>query len=57
MTLVSKTTDANVCYTFELPSDLTGTVYIRVLDTDQTIGNRSLNTIYIDYMYIESECW
>jgi len=57
MTLVSKTTDDNVCYTFELPSDLTGTVYIRVLDTDQTIGNRSLDTIYIDYMYIESECW
>jgi len=55
MTLVDKTTDDNVCYTFELPSDLTGTVYIRVLDTDRTIGNRSLDTIYIDYMYIESE--
>ena len=55
MTLVSKTNDDDLCYTFELPNYLAGTVYIRVLDTNQTIGNTSLDTIYIDYMYIESE--
>ncbi|MHC4862981.1 MAG: Calx-beta domain-containing protein [Planctomycetota bacterium] len=31
-----------------------GAVYIRVKDTDQTQGNKTLDTVYIDHMYIES---
>ena len=30
-------------------------MYIRVKDTDQTQGNRALDTIYVDRMYIRSE--
>ena len=41
-------------YTASLPSSLSGTVYVRVVDTDRTRGNRALDTIYIDEMYILS---
>ena len=33
---------------------MSGDIYIRVKDTDQTRGNRVLDTIYIDHMYIEA---
>jgi len=55
MLTVEKTADTSTYQTFTLPSNLSGTVYILVTDKDRTIGNRSLDTIYIDYMYIESE--
>jgi uncharacterized repeat protein (TIGR02543 family) len=54
---VDKTIDDNTCDIVVLPSYIGGTVYIRVFDTDQTPGNTSLDTIYIDYMFIESERW
>ncbi|MFC1573421.1 S8 family serine peptidase, partial [Candidatus Eisenbacteria bacterium] len=40
-------------YSAPMPS-VSGTVYIRVMDTDQTQGNRALDSIHVDYMYIES---
>jgi len=40
-------------YSAPLPSSLTHTVYIRVLDTDRSWGNVFLDSIYIDHMYIE----
>jgi uncharacterized repeat protein (TIGR02543 family) len=55
MLTVEKIADTSTFQTFTLPSSLSGTVYILVTDKDRTIGNRSLDTIYIDYMYIESE--
>ena len=54
MVTVTKTTDDGTCQTYGLPSDLSGTVYIRVKDTDQTAGNKVLDTIYIDHMFIRS---
>lgn len=53
MVTVAKTTD-DTYQTFTLPDTLSGTVYIRVKDGDQTKGNRVLDTIYIDHMYIEA---
>jgi hypothetical protein len=50
MVTVIKTADDNTYQTSELPNDLSGTVYIRVKDTDQTVGNKALDTIYIDQM-------
>jgi PKD repeat protein len=41
-------------YSAPLPSSLSGTVYIRVVDTDNTRGNRNKDSVYIDHMYIES---
>jgi len=38
-----------------LPDTLSGTVYIRVRDTDRTAGNKGLDTVYIDHMYIHAE--
>jgi len=54
MLAVTKTENNSGYQTFSLPSSLGGTVYIRVTDTDQTRGNKSLDTVYIDHMYIES---
>ena len=53
ITTVDQTYD--VVHVVSLPSSVSGTVSIRVTDTDQTNGNRALDTIYIDHMFIESE--
>ena len=54
MLTVTKTTDDNIAQTFALPSTLKGKVYIRVVDTNRTGGNTSLDTIYVDQMFIRS---
>ena len=54
MVTVTKTADDNTYQTYELPNDLSGTVYIRVKDTDQTAGNQGFDTIHIDRMFISS---
>jgi hypothetical protein len=55
MVTVSKNADDDTYQTCELPSDISGTVYIRVMDTDRTAGNRALDTINIDHLFIRSE--
>jgi hypothetical protein len=55
MVTVTKTSDDDTYQTYGLPGGLSGTVYIRVKDTDQTQGNRNLDIIYVDRMYILSE--
>jgi hypothetical protein len=55
MVTVSKNADDGSYQTFDLPSDISGTVYIRVMDTDRTAGNRAQDTIYIDHLFIRSE--
>ncbi|MHC4083807.1 MAG: alkaline phosphatase [Planctomycetota bacterium] len=53
MITVTKIIDDNTAQSYVLPASTTGTVYIRVIDTDSTQGNRSLDTVSIDYMYIK----
>ena len=55
MLTVTKTVDDDACQSYEMPNDISGMVYIRVRDADRTAGNRTLDTIYIDHMYIRSE--
>jgi hypothetical protein len=55
MVTVTKISDDHTAQSYELPGDTSGTVYIRVRDTDQTSGNRTKDTIYIDDMYIDSQ--
>jgi uncharacterized repeat protein (TIGR01451 family) len=55
MVTVTKTADDDTYQTFDLPGDLSGTVYIRVMDTDHSIGNQDMNTITIDHLFIRSE--
>jgi len=52
MVEVNTTEDSNL--TYKLPSDLSGTVYIRVKDTDRTNKNTKLDAIYVDHMFIRS---
>ncbi|MFX0205166.1 MAG: C25 family cysteine peptidase [Candidatus Hodarchaeota archaeon] len=54
MITVSKTSDNDISQEYTLPSSLSGTIYIRVVDTDRTKRNTALDTIYIDHMYIEA---
>jgi hypothetical protein len=41
--------------TFTLPASISGTVYIRIQDTDHTAGNNELDTCYVDHLFIRSE--
>jgi len=51
MVTVTKVSDDDTCQDYSLPDSTSGTVYIRVVDTDRTGGNTSLDTIYVDHMY------
>lgn len=54
MFTVSSTSPANTD-SFVLPPGTSGTIYIRVEDTDQTPGNRTRDTVFIDHLYILAE--
>ncbi len=54
MVTVTKTSDDDIAQSFVLPSSTSGFIYIRVRDTNRTAGNKTLDTIYIDDMYVES---
>jgi hypothetical protein len=55
MLTVTKTTDDGTYQTYTFTEQITGTVYIRVQDTDRNKGHQELNTVYIDHMYIKSK--
>ena len=55
MLAVTKTADDDAAQSYEFPAGTSGTVTIRVTDTDQTPGNRTRDTLYVDEMYIRSE--
>jgi len=43
--------DATGWYSYILPPGISGTVYVRVTDTDRTAGNLNLDTVSVDQMY------
>jgi serine protease len=45
---------SELVYSAEVPNTLSGTVYVRVVDTDRIAGRLSYDVIYIDEMYFES---
>jgi len=51
---VSSTAQGNV-QSAVLPNSLNGTVYIRVRDSDHTVGIQTLDRVYVDQMYIHAE--
>jgi hypothetical protein len=55
MLTVSKVTDDGNYQSFVLPSSASGTIYIRVRDTDQTQGANDLDAIHVDHMFIRSQ--
>ena len=54
MVTVTKTADDDTYQTCALPDSLSGTVYVRVIDTDHTKRNQDLDTVFIDDMFIRS---
>jgi hypothetical protein len=54
MVTVTKTSDDNTYQTYNLPSSISGTTYIRVVDTNRKKGKTSLDVIYIDHLFIRS---
>ena len=54
MVTVTKTADGNTYQTYPFTEPISGTVYIRVRDADRTKGNKALDTIYIDHIFIRS---
>jgi hypothetical protein len=55
MFTVTATEDDNNYHTFALPSSTSGTVFIRVTDTDRNQGHLELNTVYVDHLFIRTE--
>ncbi|MGJ8654785.1 MAG: Ig-like domain-containing protein, partial [Opitutaceae bacterium] len=55
MVTVTKTSDDDTVQQYTLPNATSGTVYIRVTDTDSTAGNQNMDTVYVDEMYIRSD--
>ncbi|HBG26964.1 MAG: hypothetical protein A2Y10_15285 [Planctomycetes bacterium GWF2_41_51] len=54
MLTVTKTNDDGNWQTYTLPNDINGTIYVRAMDTDKTQGNRYLDTLHVDYMFIRT---
>ena len=55
MLTVTKLVDDSVYQSFVLPNSVSGTVYIRVRDTNQTQGASELDAIHVDHMFIRSQ--
>ncbi len=54
MVTITKTSDDDSYQTYDLPSSLSGTTYIRVVDTNHKKGKSNLDVIYIDHIFIRS---
>ncbi|NND45043.1 MAG: DNRLRE domain-containing protein [Xanthomonadales bacterium] len=52
---VVSSTDPGHMQSFVLPAGTSGTVYLRVEDTDQGAGNQALDTVFVDHLYILAE--
>jgi hypothetical protein len=55
MFTVSNTGDAGGYESFALPPSTVGPVSVRVADTDQASGNRSLDSVFVDHLYFHSD--
>ena len=54
MLTITKTADDDVAQSFELPSTTSGTVFVRVVDTDRS-KDVTLDSLYVDDMWINSD--
>lgn len=54
MFTVANTSDTGYV-TFVLPSSTQGTLYVRVTDSDHTPGNLSLDSVYVDHLFVHIE--
>ncbi len=47
--------DIDSYYTYVLPPSVSGTIYVKVMDSDRSAGNTDLDTVSVDHMYIRSD--
>ena len=52
MVTVTATTDNGLVQTYLFPQDVSGTLYVRVQDTDSTQGRRQLDSLFVDLLLI-----
>ncbi len=52
MLTVTRTEDTNAPQVYVFPTAPTGTVYVRATDTNHTKAHLSMDTLYIDHMYV-----
>jgi hypothetical protein len=52
MLTVTKTADDDVEQTFTFPGDVAGTLYIRVVDTNNSQGNGGVDTLFVDSIVV-----
>ena len=52
---IVKTSDDGTYQTYVLPASTSGTLYVRVIDSDRMPGNTSLDTITIDHLFVRSD--
>ena len=52
---VGATADEGEYQTFDLPGSLRGTVSVRVRDTDRTVGNIALDTLFVDRLLVRTD--
>jgi hypothetical protein len=55
MVTETRTADNNSLLGYTLPTEVSGTVYVRVTDSDRTAGRTGLDTLSIDHLFITSE--
>ncbi len=55
MLTVTKTSDDDNDQSYSLPGNTSGTVYIRVIDTNRVNKAKDLDTVYVDHMFIRSQ--
>ena len=53
MLTVTKTADDGMFQSFTLPGSVREKVWVRVVDTDQTQGHSTTDTLYVDQMLLE----
>jgi thermitase len=52
---VTDNIDTGNYQSYTLPNSTVGRIYIRMVDTDRTIGNRQLDSVYLDHLFVRSE--
>ena len=55
MLTVTKTVDDDIAQSFELPATTSGTVFVRVVDTNRSKRENTLDSLYVDEMWILSD--
>jgi hypothetical protein len=54
MVTVTATWDNDQGQTYVFPEDVSGTLYVRVQDTDSTQGNAQLDSLFVDYLAVKT---